>query len=249
MWTSKTSLHLALIGIDEEENCSAIEFVKRQLGPLLVYLLRRTSVSNLCVHAAGPCNKWPDATTQIGCQISPDNHSITGRLINVDFDSPDIQCGNAIQALPEFSEICPTVIRSAAAIAQRQLTVSITSRKVSWEKYDAQWRKATLPALESESTTALMLLPNAGLWGYDSWEPALNAIMEPSAGTQHLIVTSYTVAEAEDDEEVLRSARRATENDTACFLWEPRRSPWGCIHLADDQYKIANSFAWQAVSL
>lgn len=62
------------------------------------------------------------------------------------------------------------------------------------------------PASSAPMRPSLCILFNAGLWGYDSWQPSLRLFLDgPLAGTP-LCVTSFTLEEAEDDYDCIAEA-------------------------------------------
>ena len=67
-------------------------------------------------------------------------------------------------------------------------------------------------------TPHLAAAPQAGFWGYDSWGETVAAVLGQSPRCP-LLVTSYNLAEAEDDEEALQRIASAARYATA----PPRR--------------------------
>ncbi|KAL1519207.1 hypothetical protein AB1Y20_003467 [Prymnesium parvum] len=61
----------------------------------------------------------------------------------------------------------------------------------------------------------------AGLWGYDSWAPTVALVRAVGCP---LLVTSYNLPEAEDDEEALAAA--GVESG---WRWAPEANPWGSL--------------------
>ena len=59
-----------------------------------------------------------------------------------------------------------------------------------------------------------------GLYGYDAWVPTLQLVVAEIGSP--LLVTSYNLAEAEDDEEVINDAL----GTAASWLWAPQANPW-----------------------
>jgi hypothetical protein len=51
----------------------------------------------------------------------------------------------------------------------------------------------------------LLVAFHAGLWGYDTWKPTLDWLVEQEGPQLPLLVTSYTLLEAEEDQEVLQN--------------------------------------------
>lgn len=61
---------------------------------------------------------------------------------------------------------------------------------------------------------------NGGLWGYDSWIPTLRSLNDFSG--VYVLVTSYTLEEAEDDYDTLMGHWRPS---VEC-IWEPQENPF-----------------------
>ena len=60
---------------------------------------------------------------------------------------------------------------------------------------------------------------NAGLWGYDSWKPTLSALA--SLHSVSILVTSYTLEEAEDDSDVIVESL----GDSIRWNWQEETNP------------------------
>ncbi len=69
-----------------------------------------------------------------------------------------------------------------------------------------------------EGPPTLAVAFQGGLWGYDSWAPTIARVLEFGCP---LLVTSYNIAEAEDDEESLQAL--AVQ---AAWRWAPEHNPW-----------------------
>ena len=61
---------------------------------------------------------------------------------------------------------------------------------------------------------------NGGLWGYDSWIPTLRSLNDLTA--VYVMVTSYTLEEAEDDYDTVLEHCKAS---VTC-VWEPQINPY-----------------------
>lgn len=66
----------------------------------------------------------------------------------------------------------------------------------------------------------LIVMFNAGLWGYDSWIPTLRAFT--LLKNVSILVTSYTMEEAEDDFDVVESV---CGPQSLIWVWEPEINP------------------------
>jgi hypothetical protein len=106
------------------------------------------------------------------------------------------------------------------------------------------WIQAGQPQARPDLVVAF----HAGMWGYDSWLPTLRYLAAPRHGgdEEHaiattttgtdlwaelnmlpLLVTSYTIEEALDDYDVIRTTM-TTESGSLCkCCWEPELNPFG----------------------
>jgi len=241
-WDDKPTLHLAFVGVDQEECSSAEGFLTKQLSGLLLYLLRKSRVQLLCIHAAGPCCTWPNSESRFTCQIQGSEDGEAPFALALCSSSLTVESTN-VYPLPALHQGDSQQI---SASSTGQLSVRVASCKVEWEKYDSVWRDSFERG--SAEQTAMLVLPNAGLWGYDSWLPALDAMFVPGQFQQSVLTTSYTLAEAEDDAEVVDALGSAPTIQSE-HSWGPECSPLGCIHLADPKYKVVNNYAWQCSTI
>ncbi|CAN0363476.1 unnamed protein product, partial [Ectocarpus sp. 13 AM-2016] len=74
------------------------------------------------------------------------------------------------------------------------------------------------------ATPDALFLFNAGLWGYDDWEPTLEHILgcDRAANAAPVVVTSYCSEEASDDMETLE---RVFPVGRLEWLWKPEVNP------------------------
>ena len=102
--------------------------------------------------------------------------------------------------------------------------------------------------MQLEADPDLIVLFNAGLWGYSDWQPTLISILtEPAAKQGLLLVTSYCGSEAEDDFDVLEAIC-----PTAQWLWEPELNPHRSLHLRaqqSEQHVQYENHHWQCIKL
>ena len=75
------------------------------------------------------------------------------------------------------------------------------------------------PSLLSRPPNAVCIF-NGGIWGYDSWLPTLS-VLRTFHGT-YFLVTSYTLEEADDDNDVILS----TFPSTIEWLWSNQLNPF-----------------------
>ena len=91
----------------------------------------------------------------------------------------------------------------------------------------------------SDFTPDLALAFNAGVWGYEprEWEPTMREIL--FTDTCPLLVTGYTLAEAENDEDALGDMfpagdcdcrNKSSQNEEVEWLWESEINPFRSLH-------------------
>ncbi|EOD14562.1 hypothetical protein EMIHUDRAFT_461511 [Emiliania huxleyi CCMP1516] len=84
----------------------------------------------------------------------------------------------------------------------------------------------------------------AGVWGYDTWAPTVGSVLRSGCA---LVVTSYTILEAEDDEEALAAIGGMR------WAWRPEPNPWRSavtesrLNSRGDARDLAENAAWQCV--
>ena len=100
---------------------------------------------------------------------------------------------------------------------------------------------------QEEPSPDLVIAFNAGIWGYDSWKPALRKLSEKGQGLV-LVTTAYTIQECEDDHETLQSTIRKEDMEE---IWGPELNAYGSrmerptLSVKGRQYR--ENAAWQAV--
>ena len=73
---------------------------------------------------------------------------------------------------------------------------------------------------------SLCVLFNAGLWGYDSWQPSLRLFLDGLLAGTPVCVTSFTLEEAEDDYDcVAELAAKAAGGVHVEWLWDCELNP------------------------
>ena len=81
--------------------------------------------------------------------------------------------------------------------------------------YYHEWRQENA----SDVPPDLLLAFHPGFWGYDTWKPTLDWLVEKGDKVP-LVATSYTMLEAEEDQEVLKGLSAGT------MLWEAEYNPF-----------------------
>ena len=79
---------------------------------------------------------------------------------------------------------------------------------------------------------------NAGLWGYDSWEPTVRRLY--GAGVP-VVVTAYHPKEAEEDAEMLE------EWGVSRWQWRPELNPWRSLAREERQGELPHAL-WESCS-
>jgi hypothetical protein len=98
-----------------------------------------------------------------------------------------------------------------------------------------------LNSLHTEASPDLAVAFNAGIWGYDEWKPTLDLLKGVT-----LVITAYTLEEAEDDAEVLEKQLGMSSKP----LWASEPNPFGS-NVQRETKSIQNrvyreNAAWQA---
>ena len=79
-----------------------------------------------------------------------------------------------------------------------------------------------------KETADLIIAFNAGIWGYESWKPTLEYIIDIS-NSKPFVFTSYNKLEAEDSVDILSDIindREASEEVKVKFIWSEEDSPF-----------------------
>eukprot|EP00977_Amphora_coffeiformis_P009741 scaffold2243_cov165-Amphora_coffeaeformis.AAC.21 len=106
--------------------------------------------------------------------------------------------------------------------------------------YYHEWRKDNA----SDIPPDLLLAFHPGFWGYDTWKPTLDWLVEKGDKVP-LVATSYTLLEAEEDQEVLKGMSAGT------MLWEAEYNPFAsqknrATATAVEGEEYRENSAWQA---
>jgi len=94
----------------------------------------------------------------------------------------------------------------------------------------------------------IITLFNAGIWGYDSWKPTLNVFQ--FLGNVTILFTSYTVEEAEDDEDTIEKYYNDIGVDSKNWNWvwvaenNPNQSTTMLTRESIQSRKYYENFAW-----
>ena len=112
--------------------------------------------------------------------------------------------------------------------------------------------------LEYGAIPDLIIAYNAGLWGYDSWQPTLSAIFRgwsESNTEKYLVITSYTLHESEDDYDTMHTIHSTLGIDQKLYWhWDCEENLNKCTAQVqrscakEDRSYFQNNY-WQCVSL
>jgi hypothetical protein len=122
-----------------------------------------------------------------------------------------------------------------------------------------------LEQLVSSSTTTsdddespdLIIAFNAGIWGYQEWQPTLQYLSDRTTAAP-FVITAYTLLECEEDLEVIQTATIGStilggeRSSNARNLWGPERNPFGSKVIRETKARsneYRENAAWQAWSL
>jgi hypothetical protein len=103
----------------------------------------------------------------------------------------------------------------------------------------SRWSRTDEEIGEEVVTPDIVLMMNAGIWGYESWKSTLKALsqfkneklcysgdLDSSSGRSIFLVTSYTLAEAEEDFDCIQALFPCSENDNRVnWFWECELNP------------------------
>lgn len=116
------------------------------------------------------------------------------------------------------------------------------------------------------SIITLVVLFNAGLWGYDDWIPTLDILTGPHRKNSNgfyfsisqVLVTSYTLEEAEDDEDTIIKCYENNKlacNGTLQIIWNieceinPYKSAIQLSRHSSPNRTYCDNYAWQGFSI
>ena len=71
----------------------------------------------------------------------------------------------------------------------------------------------------------IIVMFNAGLWGYDDWIPTINLFNMECMENVFVLITSYTLEESEDDQDTIDNICNNSDNTTTNrieWIWEPQ---------------------------
>ena len=136
--------------------------------------------------------------------------------------------------------------------------------------YHEYWATTLLTAGADTMAPDVVIMLNAGVWGYQSWLPTLDTFAQvsraqPSSGSSSsssssgthsragtlVVATAYTLEEAEDDEDTIRGHYgRPGSGVTAVWLWEAEVNPHRSTHLLERASNVPgrryySNHAWQ----
>jgi len=139
----------------------------------------------------------------------------------------------------------------------KKLEVRVTVDARCYHDYAREAFVVTAPVLQPPKP-AFCILFNAGLWGYESWQPTLRVFLCPGGklvGTV-LVVTSYTLEESEDDYDTMAALLASVEQKSQTrvsleWAWDCEMNPCAGLEVPrktqPDGRKYIDSQCWQAV--
>lgn len=92
---------------------------------------------------------------------------------------------------------------------------------------------------------ALIIAFNAGIWGYTEWAPTIS-YLRGRIGMVPMVITAYTVEEAEEDMEVIQNT---VPGNGAKLLWYPEMNPFGSNVIRETKSSSSEyreNSSWQA---
>jgi len=139
----------------------------------------------------------------------------------------------------------------------KNLAVRVTVDARRYHDYAREAYVVTAPVMQPPKPTFCILF-NAGLWGYESWQPTLRLFLCPGGklvGTV-LVVTSYTFEESEDDYDTMAALLASIEQQSQTrvsleWAWDCEMNPCAGPEVPrktqPDGRKYIDSQCWQAV--
>jgi hypothetical protein len=134
-----------------------------------------------------------------------------------------------------------------------KLTVDITVCCDLYHDFILQQQVDGSPSISTSSSAIdLVVLFQAGLWGYDSWHPTLQVFAE--LPITQIVVTSYSLLEGENDFDTLEEHCLRRNSTIKKFVWnfEDESNPYACTEpiprtSAPDCDTYFDNCAWQSV--
>jgi len=227
------------VGADLVE-CQTVETIVKALGPFVrwfhnyQYTFKDESINtfprHLRIELLGPC--VPSHSTKFGAidlmPKSKDGSVSKGRLL-----SATTQCKNCMyhDFLLELE-------------AARSSTSLHNEAKDCWDGFNFS------QMTESTKYPNLVIAFNAGIWGYTDWHPTLNFLLRFDRPVP-FVITSYTLAEAEEDEYSLEEILNTNFGEKNRCFWKPENNPFASRVARDTKNNNNNTYyengAWQAI--
>ena len=118
------------------------------------------------------------------------------------------------------------------------------------EKLEDDRKQQLRQQRESNLFPNLVIVYNAGIWGYTDWHPTLRQLYRIGRPVP-FVITAYTLPEAEDDTEAMEevlSVKLTNSNNNRC-LWKAEMNPYAsrvvrATSSSDNTYY--ENGAWQA---
>jgi hypothetical protein len=106
---------------------------------------------------------------------------------------------------------------------------------------------------DSQKSPDLIIAFNAGIWGYQEWEPTIDYLNHRDTATP-VVITAYTLEECQEDWEVVQKTVTGGSSSStgAKVLWEPEMNPFGSKVIRETKSSPSDNFenaSWQAWSL
>jgi hypothetical protein len=200
--TSPRTLTIHVVGVDHVE-CASVERIRATFRPLIQWIVMLQNNATCCSSPPPP----------FSLALLEELHLV---LVGRDLVLPTI---TPVDLLPSFasndsndvsSAGSPRLLQSAFAtchngvyhewLQQQEMPEGVT-RSISPTPQKPQLQ-------QSFSPPDLIVAFNAGIWGYREWEPTIDWLSRWTIAT-HLIVTAYTLPEAQEDCEVLQTTTAA----------------------------------------
>jgi hypothetical protein len=103
----------------------------------------------------------------------------------------------------------------------------------------------------SRKSPDLIIAFNAGIWGYQEWQPTIDYLNHRDTATP-MVITAYTLEECQEDWEVIQQTVTGGSSTGAKILWEPKMNPFGSKVIRETKSssnEYRENASWQAWSL
>lgn len=99
----------------------------------------------------------------------------------------------------------------------------------------------------------LIVLYNAGIWGYEEWKPTINYLASHLGAATPTVITAYTLEECQEDFEVIQETVTGDRSTAvAKILWKPEMNPFASKVIRETRSRsneYRENASWQAWSL